>query len=155
MEVEWSLGVPACALVESTLRAMRRHEAADLWAQRHQQQLELQKRVMAERTQLAITDDLVPTQLPPEVQAAILARCREAGWVAEVWIVRKNLTAAPMSADFVAVLPRMLALATHGRLQKLTDVVGQGISVGCLYEDRTIIRRLDGLSARRRLPMKR
>lgn len=159
MEIEWSLGVPACALIESTLRAMRRHEVADLWAQRHQQQLELQKRVMAERSQLTVTDDLVPTELPPEVQEAILARCREAGWVAEVWIVRKNLTDAPVSADFVAVVPRMLAFAGHGRLQKLADAIanaiGLEISVCRIYDDRSILRRLDGLGARRRLPMKR
>lgn len=151
MEVEWLLGVPACALIESTLRAMRRNEVADLWAQRHQQQLELRERAMAECLQLDVRDDLEPTELPAEVQEAILARCREAGWVAEVWIVRKNLTVTPASVDIVAVLPRMLAFAGAGRLQKLADAIGLEITVIRLYDDRSLMRRLDGVGARRRL----
>jgi hypothetical protein len=71
--------------------------------------------------------------------------------VAEVWIVRKNLTVAPVSADVVAVLPRMLAFASHDRLQKLADAIGLGITVCRLYDDRSLMRRLDGVGGRRRL----
>lgn len=112
---------------------------------------ELLERAKAECLQLDIRDDLVPTELPAEVQEAILARCREAGWVAEVWIVRKNLTVAQESADVVAVLPRMLAFASRDRLQKLADAIGLGITVFCLYDDRSLMRRLDGFGGRRRL----
>lgn len=149
--IDWSYGVDACALVEPALRAMRRDEAADGWAQRHREQLDLGQRVMAERTQLHARDDLVPTGLPPEVQEAIVARCREAGWVAALWIARKNLVTVPASSDFVAVKPKLFAFASQNRLVRLADAIGGGIAVARLYEERDLMRRLDSLGARRRL----
>jgi hypothetical protein len=100
---------------------------------------------------LDVRDDLQRTRLPQDVQEVIVARCREAKWVAKVWILRKNLTTVTESTDLVAVSPKLLAFASQARLNKLAEVIAQDVVVCRLYEEGLLMRRLDALGAQRPL----
>ncbi|HEY0160612.1 MAG TPA: M48 family metalloprotease [Thermoanaerobaculia bacterium] len=144
MEHDWRSVVPACELAYTALRQQGREKDADAWGERYRQQVEVLERAQAESGTLTVHDDLVLSDLPPDVQQFILDRCREAGWVGKVWIARKQLRAIPHGVNFVAVAARMFSYAGNRKFQKLVQslAVEQDLMV-FLIESGAMMRRLD------------
>lgn len=152
MKHDWRYGVASCELAYGALREQGLEKDAHAWAGRYRQECARANEVQRESEMLALDDDLVASDLAPDTQDLILARCRDAKWVGKVWLLRKVLTAAPVSVNIVAVRAKTFRPSGRKRVERLIESFGpleQSVMV-FVVENRALMRGLDEVPTARR-----
>lgn len=153
MEHDWRAIGPSCEIAYTTLREKGLEKEADAWAERYRQEEARLNEVRVEAATLAIHDDLVPTDLPQEVQEKLVAECFKAKWVGKVWLARKNLVhgagRGAVSVNFLAIRGKMFQFTGNARFQRLVNSLDAEVMV-FLIENDSLMRRLDRIPGARR-----
>jgi Zn-dependent protease with chaperone function len=138
----------SCQIAYTALREKGLEREADAWLARFREEEARLGAIHAEAATLSVSDDLSPSDLPPEVQEHIRLQCFKERWVGKIWIGRKSLSVGT-TVNFVAIGGKFFSFAGNKRFQRLVQSLGVEVMV-FLIESGTLMRRLDRLPGARR-----